>query len=503
MSFLVSNLAPLAVASVSTAVVWMFGGIRGELLVPVVPWLVALLLEVLFCFPQRQPGETTYMARERVWRGVKRDPLTWVALALFALLLVPFVNNGLCVGCDAKLVARGFPADPPVPFIPFCVNRMDHLNVVFWFALALSSLVVTRHALTHHGKRLVLECLVWNGVALAALGFVQNALDAPGPLWDTSAGSGGPGYSFSTFGYPNMAGDYFTTLFGVALALWRWKVEDIDSTRRAKDISQAAAPEPRRFWKKHYFLIPSVVFFYAAINTLSRAAILLVTLSAVVYFLHTFVSFVAHKRKADRVRAGAWTALGLGLVIFLSCLFAPKGLERELKTLSTTAIADRVSGRGQYHSRVATEVWKDHVLFGCGGWGYVHFSIPKMTPEELRQIQTVGGINVHNDHLQFLAEHGLVGYGLMAALVVMLIWPVARTWRRLSREARFKKGRDAPPQPRQLFALPAPAFFILVTAVCTFIHAFGDCPLRSPAVLTLFYVSLAAIPGFLPHEEER
>ena len=45
---------------------------------------------------------------------------------------------------------------------------------------------------------------------------------------------------------------------------------------------------------------------------------------------------------------------------------------------------------------------------------------------------------------------------------------------------------------------PAPAFCILVAVTSTLIHSFGDCPLRSPAILTLFFVSLAAIPGFLP-----
>ena len=501
MSFLSCSFAPTAVAAASVAVVWMFGGIRGGLLVPVVPWLVALVVEALLFFPQRREGETTFMARARVWRDLKRDPLTWTCLALFALLLVPFVNDGLCPGCDAGLVARGFPAGPPVPLIPFCVSRVDHLNVVLWFALALSSLLAVRHALSRSGKRLVLELLVWNGVALAALGFVQNALGAPGPLWDTSAGSGGPGYSFSTFGYPNMAGDYFTTLFAIAVALWRRRVEDLRTARLAKDVSSSAAPATRQFWTKHYFLIPAAVLFCAAVNTLSRAAIVLVTLSAAAFFVHTFVSFVAHRRRADRVRAGAWTALGLAVAVTCACVFAPKGLVREVKTLNATAVADRVSGRGMYHSRVATEIWKDNVLFGCGGWGYVHFCIPKMTPEELSQIQKVGGINVHNDHLQFLAEHGVVGYGLMAAVAVLLLLPVVRSWRRLAREAMFKRGADAPPAPRQLFALPAPALFILVAAACTFVHAFADCPLRSPAVLTLFYVSLAAIPGFMPSDD--
>jgi hypothetical protein len=505
MSFLCENFAPFAVAAASSVVVWMFGGTRGELLTPIVPWLVALLLETLFFFPQRRHGETSYDARERVWRGLKRDPLTWVALGLFLLLLVPFANNGLCESCDAKEIAAGIPAAPPIPLLPFCVDRLDHLNVVLWFALALSSLVVVRQALTRRGKRLVLELLVWNGTAVAALGFLQNALGAPGPLWSTRSGTiyGTAGDFFASFGYPNMAGDYFTTLFGLSLALWRQNLEERRSNYEAKDISSAADPPHRQFWAKHYFLIPAVVCFYAALNTLSRAAIMLATTLAVVYFLHSFISFVAHKRKADRVRAAAWTLLGVGIVLTLAYMFAPKGIDKEIDTLNTTAVLDRVTGRGQYHAHVATEIWKKHVLFGCGGWGYVHFCIPTMTEDELKEgVQMVGGINVHNDYLQFLAEHGLVGFGAMVALVVILLWPVAGVWRRLAREARFKKGRDAPPQPTQIFALPAPAFFILAACLATLIHAFGDCPFRTPVVLTLFLVSLAAIPGFLPRPDD-
>ena len=41
-------------------------------------------------------------------------------------------------------------------------------------------------------------------------------------------------------------------------------------------------------------------------------------------------------------------------------------------------------------------------------------------------------------------------------------------------------------------------FCIVMAAVATLIHAFGDCVLTSPAVLSLFIVSLATIDGFLP-----
>ena len=163
-------------------------------------------------------------------------------------------------------------------------------------------------------------------------------------------------------------------------------------------------------------------------------------------------------------------------------------------------VLDRVTGRGQYHTRVASAIWREHKLFGVGGWGYVHFCLPMMTPEERADVQMVGGINVHNDYLQLLAEHGVAGFGALAAMVILLIWPVGHAWRRMARNTRFMKPKDLPPKPVQIFVLPAPVFCLLVAVACTLVHAFGDCPLRSPAVLTLFFATLAAMPGFLPEK---
>ena len=502
MSFLASNAAPIVVAAVVSALGWMFGGTRGGVLTPVMPWLIVLMVEIALCFPQRHAHETTYDARARAWRDIKRDPLTWVVCGLLALLLIPFVNNGLCVNCDADLIAQGIDPSPAVPFLPFCVDRLDHWNVVLWFLTALPAVVVVRHCLAARGKRLALALVVWNGALLSLLGFVQHALDAPGPLWSTASGLP-PVYQnrdfFSTFGYPNMAGDYFTLLFGIAVALWRDARIQLRQSRAEKDISGAAAKRPHAFWEGNYFLIPAVLCFYGALNSLSRAAIILATSSAVVYILHAFASYLSCLRnKVARVRALALGALGIAVLVFAASLFVPDGAQREVGTLETSDVLNRVSGRGQYLTRVATELWRENKLFGCGGWGFAHFSRQKLLPGE--SLQEVGGINVHNDYLQMLAEHGLVGFGLIVAVVVMLVWPIGRLWRRLARETRFMKPKDLPARPVQIFVLPAPLFCIFVAALCTLIHAFGDCPLRSPAILTLFMVALAAMPGFLPEK---
>lgn len=505
MSYLFNNAAAIAVALVASAMVWVFGGTRGDLLPSFVPWLFVFLVEVIVCFPQRHRNESAYDARSRVWWSMKRDPVFWIALGLMVLLLIPFANSGLCPICDARTIALGVNPSPPVSFLPFCVSRIDHLNVVLWFAVVLPTVVAVRHSLTRRGKRLVLELIMWNGVAVAVLGFVQTVLGAPGPLWyDIGMGKVKAGTFFATFGYPNMAGDYFTALFGVSIALWRNQCDRVALERAENKENVTAGSEHTRFWRSHYMLIPAAVFFFAALNTLSRAAILLVTSTAVLYFAHVLVSVLHRMRRARRFVIGVWSLVGFGLLVFSANLFMPENLQREVDTLETTGVLDRVTGRGQYHVRVATELWRSHLLFGCGGWGYSHLCMTKMTPEEIKQLQRVGGSNVHNDYLQFLAEHGAVGFGAMMAIVLLTLTPVIWTWKRLVRAARFKKGKEALPRPVQIFALPAPVFVLLTTAVAMLIHAFGDCPLRSPAVLMLFYVIITAMPGFMPkHESDR
>ena len=99
---------------------------------------------------------------------------------------------------------------------------------------------------------------------------------------------------------------------------------------------------------------------------------------------------------------------------------------------------------------------------------------------------------------------GIAGAALLAvAVVVLLLMPLGKVWRTMVDSIRFIPTKEQPPQPVQLFVIPAPVFCILATAVATFIHGFGDCPLRSPAVLSLFFVSLACIDGFLPRLKKR
>lgn len=496
MSFIYNNLAAICAAFAASTLAWLFGGLRSAVLMQVAPWLLVIVAQVIIFFPQRHENESTYDARLRVWDSLKADPVVWLVVGFMVLLTIPFVNTALCPVCDYALIAEGAKSEPLIPFLPFCVDVYDHYSVFLWFASAFSVMIAVRHSLVRRGKILFLKMIVWNGAALAVLGFLQAATKADGPLWMVGS-DGMPLRSFfSSFGYTNDAGDYFTTLFCIAVGLWRWQFDEARALAKERDTTGPS--HHGQFWEKNLFLVPAGLFYFAALNTLSRAAILMITMLAVVFFLHTFVVFLARIDKVKRVKRGALSLLILGLIAGASAIFMPDNMQKEMDTLDTYTVLNRVTGKTERHVTVANQLWADYRIFGCGGWGYKHLSFTKMEEKEYRRFVGKGSANVHNDLLQFLVEHGVVGVSLLVVIFCFLLWPITSVWKKLVMAVRFIKPREQPPRPVQIFVIPAPIFCIFAGAVATIIHSSYDCPLRSPAILTLFFATLAAMPAFLP-----
>ena len=474
MSWLADNIVVLAVAALLGSYAWVFGGTRGDLLPSFVPWLSLVLVEVALFFPQRTRYEKLASARLRVWREIKSDRLVWVCALFIALLAVPLFNTWL----------KAF---------PWCVSVKSHLNVFLWFTPSLLAMIAVKHSLRRRGKRTLLKLLVWNGVALGAFGFLQLYTGAEGPFW--TSGNGATQF-FSTFGYPNMAGDYFTSLTFLAIGYWRLHQDEVDKIEKRRMGAYEI------FTKKHYPLIAVAILYFSALNTLSRSAILLSTSGVVL--LGTLICAVKMKRfnRARRVRYIAMMVLSVIGITLFALLFTPESVRKEVGTLNTTEVLNRVTSKNEYHSRVAGELLSDYPMFGCGGWGYAYLS-PEKIPEIAKRCEkygwSAGSANVHNDYLQFLCEHGFTGFGLLLIIVGLAIRPAAVAWRRLAATAKFTRHTGLP-WPKGFFCFPMAGIATYAAAVATLIHAFGDCPLRSPAVMSLFFVELVMVDGFLPRE---
>jgi hypothetical protein len=358
-------------------------------------------------------------------------------------------------------------------------------------------MLAVRHALLHNGRRALVHLLVWNGAALAALGFLQQATGAKAPFWLDIADLD---HFFSSFGYPNMAGAFFVAVFSVSAGLWQDNVRRYFRYIREKKVSEIESTPSERYcpqWvKTHYMLIPMGLTFFASLATLSRAAIMLAFTILGFWFVYLCLSLFTRHKSVRQVKLYLWMIAGVVITVILVSVFAPKEFTDEINTLSPSSVADRVTGKAQYHTRVATEIFKDYPLFGVGGWGYKHFCLEYMTDAERKHLQVIGGINVHNDHLQILCEHGLVGGLLLLSVVLMLYFPFFKYWGYALKVANFTKGKDLP-RPTALFCVPAVVVGVLIATAANIVHAFGDCIFRSPAVLSQFLILLAAVEAFL------
>ncbi len=492
MNWFVRNALVVNIFVLLAAFCWIHGGTRPDHLLPVIPWLTFFVLQIMIVFPQAKSTEDLADARVRVWQSLRRDPLTWIALFLLVLLVIPLFNVAGKPLFDTA-TQRWVNPTAPISWLPSCALADQHAVLLLWFPPALTAALAARHALLKRGKRLLLELICWNGALLAALGFAQLATGTDSLLWFVPLDS----HFFSTFGYPNFAGAFFTLVFALACGIWAF-----DATLFLHS-EQAAAQ--KNFFYRNRMLLPAALNFFAALATLSRAAILLAALVLAAFLLYMILFCWQRVSHGARIKIFAGIFAGIALMAISLLVFDLKSFSAEVKTISLDAVVDRVSGSG-YHARVAREIYRDHPVFGVGGWGYPHYKMQYMTPVDLKRMQVQGGVNVHNDSLQFLAEQGYVGFGALVACALALALPLWIALFRLIINS-FRVAKADPdmtsPAGHWFYCIPVPLVAVFMGTAATLAHSLGDLPFRSPAVLTVWTLAFACVPGWIPEIKRR
>lgn len=491
MTWFVRNILFLHVLALVLAFSWIHGGTRADLLLPVIPWLALLVLQWLVVYPQAKSTETLVEARLRVWRALARDPLLYAALLLVVFLTIPLFNVARPPAYDAAAQTwHNF--SPPVGWLPACTDPWQHAVLLLWFPPVLVAALAVRHGLLKKSKRLLLEAICWNGAALALLGFLQIYTGTNKVLWLTPMER----YFFSVFGYPNFAGAFFTLTAALAAGLWFF---DATVGLRASWASSSGALEEDSWLYTNRMAFPAVLGFVAAGASLSRAAIFLGF--AVLFVLVVYMVAFVWSRVGTTARVTILSSLFAACMIVMAsfAIFKWQSFREEARKITFTAVVERVTGKAYYHARVAKAILRDHPVFGVGGWGYGQYQLEYLTAADRVQLQIDGGVNVHNDSLQFLAEHGYVGYGVILACAALLVFPVFWQVLRLFRpEGGDWGGGKAFASVGWLQRIPIPVVAVAVGCFATVCHSFGDLPFRAPSVMIVWVLAWCAVPGWIP-----
>ena len=453
---------------------WARGG-SSPVYVWALPWLCLGLLEVMLLLPPVRRGEAPQTAVKRMLGGILLDPVTYVGVALVGFLVVQWLNGPCELVQDTTADSGWTYSPPPLPGWPFCVVREEALQVLLWFVAVVSAVIAVRHAIRPSARYFILKLFVANGALLSILGFAQ-VFTCPGKLfWYRTIEV----YFFSTFGYPNHAGTFFVMMTAINIGLL---IRAIGNKGRSGEIA----------WLTLAFCLNAA----GCYGSLCRAAIVMGSLVIVAGLAYGFLYLW---NRIPRIKVLAAAAIAAAVLVCAGVLALVPGspLKKEIDTIDFSHLASVYQGDREELAQAALEIWKDHSWTGVGGWGFRRYVGLYMAPDRWEYLLTSGRANVHNDAIQFLCEHGIIGFGLMAALALALLVHALVRLPQIPRESDPSSGIQ-----HSWFGSVSPCVWASFAAIAAMVvHSTIDLPFRSIANTLVWFILLACLPGFMPSKE--
>lgn len=323
-----------------------------------------------------------------------------------------------------------------------------------WFLPAFTVALCIRHGLEKRsGIRTLLSVCVINAGLLGLVGVIQFLSGTKKVLWVWSQRT----HFYASFSYQNHAGEFFLLMFCLSAGFFlRYLLFDKTAPRRVLWLIVFSAASLLTIISVHLALGAASIVFVWAVMVVAVA----------------FAGIIVFKRFPPVMRLN----LVIGVVIFACMTFyVVSGTARQKVSRELAMMADATELEKDFTTRwwqvvTARKIWDENKWFGVGGWGYRHMVGAYMPEKAWVLLKESGRANVHNDFMQFLAEFGVAGLGLILLAVMILFWPLLRypMWN----------------HPLLLF----PMLGVLMTCV----HSLIDLPFRNTAVILSWTIILAS-----------
>lgn len=439
---------------------WAWGGLQQAWLLPAV-WtaaglLIALLISATSCL-------------KLLWR----DVFFYGGLLFLGYLTLQWWNAGRVLFFDVGLREWRYAA-PPYPGWPSAFNKADAVQMLTWFFPAwVLGLVVRSPGIGSRALLKLLRALVYGAGVLSLVGIIQFVTHAKARYWVRPTDE-----FFASFGYTNHAAAYFVLMGAVAAGLLYREL-----FRTGED----------RYRYRSVALASSLVLCLVGANlSLSRAGVILAWALAGFVAVYGLIRGWNRLSAVKRLNLAVATVAVLFVFYFAVAGFGKNEILKEFEVRKPIhhrlfPVLDNVNLAlgGRLELDVAAwQMWQDHKLLGIGGWGYRYLLAFYLPEEEWKKfVQSPGKANVHCDILQFLAEFGVIGFGLMLTAVTSLVlslFPLP-----LGERARVRVSATSR-DPLWVMGVIGLSLVLIFSLI--------DLPFRCPAILCTWVVILAALP---------
>lgn len=489
------NLLVTGVGLILVYLAWAWGGVQQDWLLPAV-YASAFLLVLLVT------GSTF---RDMSWW---RDVFFCGGLLFLGYLAIQWWNAGRVLFFDVGLREWRYAA-PPHPGWPSAFSREEAAQMLTWFFPAwVLGLVVRAPGLGARSLLQMFRFLVYGVALLSLIGVIQFVTHAKARFWIKSTDE-----FFASFGYTNHAAAYFVLMGAMAAGLlfreiFRSDAFKVDRDLQARSVHTGlllepnaarrseSTPEPVKPVAKTRIrigaLAVSLILCLVGANlSLSRAGVILAWALAGFVAVYGLIRGWKMLNAVRQLNLAAATIAVLCVFYFAVAGFGRKQILKEFEVRKpihhrfcpaldkvNLALSDR-----PLLDAVALQMWRDNPAYGVGGWGFSYMLALYLPREKWSYVQYPGRANVHCDILQFLAEFGAIGFGLMLTAVTSLflsLFPLP-----LAERARVRvlaTGRD----PLWIMGVIGLSLVLIFSLI--------DLPFRCPAILCTWVMVLAALP---------
>ncbi len=372
------------------------------------PYLATLLLSLLIFSPLFDRGGIGFApVRSRLVSLVK-DPFFYLGLLCIIYVSIQYLNTGAVRLWDSTVDVNVRFTPTRLTFLPFSVDEIFARRMVLWSFTAWSIILSLRHGISKKGQRFVFAVMLMNGIVLAVVGLAQYFSGTGKILWIFSPDKGD--YFYSTFGYENFGGAFFTLIFAVACGCL------IDS------IMQVRKERVGAFIKGSLAIASMPVLALSIFLTNTRFCYLELFFLLLIFTIALFLLFLRQVGRKQAMVALVFLSLVFSGIVWIAFTSDHKG-SQDLRNMATNgrSFIDREFRARTWQWEAAVKVWRDYPLFGTGH-DNIRYLQQRYLPKNWKRVGlSKGKANTHNDFLQYLSEFGIVGMTLFMMAIFYLL----------------------------------------------------------------------------------
>jgi hypothetical protein len=433
-------------------------------------WLSLFAVEALLLLPTVFKEEAIMDARKRVLRSLEGDSFTYVGLVLLGIVGMQWMNSGcsLVYLPDADVWKFSL---PPVEWLPYSVQPVPARALLSLVVAIFAGGLVIRNGLGKGGKRFFLEAATIMSGMMAAYAVYQSLIGVPFyTKWASNPGACNPGTFFA---------------FWFLISLGR----DLSSSN-----SQVTPLKTALWWG--FAFVGNLVGFLQFSSALGLLVYVFIGVVLIIYRISILVSQRVQAIKQFRFVLGIGVAVSL-VTCSIMFLVPHSPVIPKIMGLTEASSFEQMIASRNFRMNAAFKMWEGAPWTGVGANGFSQYLGTVIEDSEWKKLKRDKQF-VWNDAFQFLCEWGVIGTGVLSAMIITMLIPLFVRMRNL-----FENRNESFSVWDEFLKFDDYIVPCLVVIVVLLIEGWFSSPFQSPAVFMSWFCVLAVLPGLLPAKKGR